>query len=270
MLTTDDILADPTARRLTLARDAAAALAASGWRVMHAAVHSGGTADVADDRTWSRGKLSARVRLIVRCDSRPERFVLSALDDDAPDRLPSYCLGDDDPAQRRALAGVADAALIERLHAAAYPREIALTEPAHLDALPARARAAAVRDAVIDEAFASIDAVRGDLLQHDLDVVRDDLDIDRDFAATVVLEGAHRCDLLYPMVVTDAELWSLPDKKRRDWMRLERSSLVGHQRQWIDIVEGGAFAAYADALTRHITAAYRKRRFAPADASSRS
>jgi hypothetical protein len=247
---------------LTLAHDAASALTANGWRVTLAAVHSGGTADVAADRAWSRGKLFARVRLIVRCDWQPQRrFVLSALDAPA-DRLPSYCLADDDPAQRRAIASVIDPALIAQLHAAAYPHSHAVTEAGRLDALPARARAAAARDAAIDEAFASVDAVRRDLLQHDLDVVRDDFDIDRQVAAGAVLDAARRLELLYPIVITDAELRSLPDQKRRDWIRLERSSLVGHQRQWVDIVEGRAFAAYAGALTRHITASYRKRRFA--------
>jgi len=255
---------------LTLAHDAASALAANGWRPTLAAVHSGGIADVAADRVWSRGRLSAHVRLVVRCDSRSQRLVLPSLDVPAADRLPSYCLADDDPAQRRALASVIDPALIERLHATAYPHAIALTEAAHIDALPARARAAAVRDAAIDEAFASIDAVRRDLLQHDLEVVRDDLDIDRDFAAGAMLDAACRLELLHPIVITDAELWSLPEKKRRDWIRLERSSLVGHERQWVDIVEGGAFAAYAEALTRHVTASYRKRRFASGAASSRS
>jgi hypothetical protein len=255
---------------LTLAHDAAAALSANGWRTTLAAVHSGGTADVAADRTWSRGKLSARVRLIVRCDSCPQRLLLPAVATRADDRLPSYCLADDDPAQRRALASIIDPALIGHLHAAAYPHAVALTDAARLDALPARARAAAVRGPAIDEAFASIDAVRRDLLQHDLDVLRDDLDIDRDFAAGAVLDAAHRLELLYAIVITDAELWSLPDKKRHDWIRLERSSLVGCERQWVDVVEGRAFAAYAEALTRHITASYRRRRFVTGAASSRS
>ena len=38
----NDLLIHPTARRPALARDAAAALAANGWRVTHAAAHSGG------------------------------------------------------------------------------------------------------------------------------------------------------------------------------------------------------------------------------------
>jgi hypothetical protein len=261
MQTVDDIL---------LARDAASALAGNGWRVTHAATHSGGTADLAADRTWSRGRLTARVRLIVRCDAREERFVFSSLAAErAADRLPFYSFGDDDPAQRRALAAVLDDG-IKQLHAAAYPREVALTEPARVDAPPARTLAAATRDAVLDEAFASIDAVRRDLFQHDLDIVRDDFDIDRDVAAQTAIDAAHRCDLLIPIVITNAELWSLPENKRRDWIRIERSSLVGHERQWIDVVEGAAFARYADALARHLTSAFRKRRFAPAGASSRS
>ena len=51
---------------LSLTRDAAATLAPLGWRVTQSAVHSGGTADVAADRAWSRDALSARVRLILR------------------------------------------------------------------------------------------------------------------------------------------------------------------------------------------------------------
>ena len=270
MAVIDDILAEPAARRLALARDAADALAASGWRMTYAAVHSGGTADLAAERTRTHNKLAARVRLIIHCDSRQQRFVLSSLDAPITDRLPFYSLGDDDPAQRRALAATLDPDLIAQIHAAAYPRAIALTERAQIDAPPARAHVAAISDQVLDEAFASADAVRRDLLQHDLDVIRDDADIDRDFAAHGAIDAAHRCELLYPIVITDAELRSIPDKKRHDWLRVERTSLVGHQRQWIDLVHGAAFAHYADALTRHISAAYRKRRFAPADASSRS
>ena len=289
MPTANDLLTHPTARRPALARDAAAALAANGWRITHAARYSGGTADVAADRSWSRGRLTARVRLVIRCDSRDQRLVFSSLED-STDRLPFYSFGDDDPAQRRALSRlfdgepspglrppspalrerVDDDTLISELHAAAYPRETALTEPARIDAPRARTRVAALADAVLDEAFASIDAVRRDLLQHDLDVIGDDLDIDRDFAAQAAIDAAHRCELIYPIVITDAELWALPRKQRRDWLRIERASLVGHERQWIDIVEATGFASYAEALTRHLSAAYRKRRFAPAGASSRS
>src|SRR5262245_4515222 len=118
MLTADDLLTEPAARRASLARDAASALAASGWRVPYAARHSGGTADLAAERTWSRGRLSARVRLIVRCDARDQRLVFSALEP-ATDRLPSYSLGDDDPQQRRKLSELFDDA---QLHAATYPR----------------------------------------------------------------------------------------------------------------------------------------------------
>ena len=264
MAIADDLLTEPAARRASLARDAAATLAAHGWRVTQAARHSAGTADVAAERAWSRGRLTARMLLVIRCDSRDERLVFSTLDD-AADRLPSYSLGDDDPAQRRALGKLFDDS---QLHAAAYPRERALTEPARIDAPRARTRAAAIADEALDEGFASIDAVRRDLLQHDLDVISDDMDIDRDMAMQSALDMAYRCALIYPIVITDAELWSLPDRRRHDWLRIERASVVGHERQWIDVVSD--LASYAETLTRSISAAYRKRRFAPEGASSRS
>src|SRR5947209_5641014 len=95
----DDILASPATRRLALARDAAAALTVLGWRATRSAVHSGGTADVAAERRWSRGKLTARVRLIIRCDAGSEQLVLSSVDTPAAaDPLPTYAFGDDDPA----------------------------------------------------------------------------------------------------------------------------------------------------------------------------
>jgi hypothetical protein len=202
MPTVDDLLTHPAARRPTLARDAATALAANGWRITHAARYFGGMADVAADRTWSRGRITARVRLVIRCDSRDQRLAFSSLGDWS-DGLPFYSLGDDDPAQRRALGKLFDDS---QLHAAAYPRQTALTEPARIDAPRAPARVAAIADAALDEAFASIDAVRHDLLQHDLDVIADDLDIDRDFAAQAAIDAAHRCELIYPIVITDAEL----------------------------------------------------------------
>jgi len=261
----EEILTHPTARRPHLAGETASALAALGWRVTYSAHHSAGTADLAAERSWSRGRLTARVRLIIRCDARDERLVFPSLEGDLFDRLPSYSLGDDDPAQRRALAKLLDDAA---LHAAAYPRDIAVTEPARIDALHARRRVAAIHDPALDEAFASIDAVRHDLLQHDLDVIADDLDIDRDVAVESAIDAAHLCELLVPIVITDAELWSLPERRRHPWLRAERTSVVGHGRQWIDVAQD--FASYAGALTRHVNAQYRKRRFAPAGASSRS
>jgi hypothetical protein len=252
----------PSADGLSLARDASAALASLGWRTARAAVHSGGTADVAAARTWSRGKLSARVRLVIRCDSRPERLLLSSLDDAvAGDRIPSYSFGDDDPAQRRTIGEIIPT---DRLHRAAYPRELAVTDRARLDALPPPARGTALRDAVLDEAFTSVDAIRRDLLQFDLDVVRDDLDIDRGAGAETAIQAALRCDLIYPIVITDADIHALPARTRRDWIRIERSALVGGERRWIDVVQAAAFSSYAGALTRHIESAYRRRRFAPA------
>src|SRR6266498_2536707 len=134
MLTADDLLTHPAARRLALARDAAAALTANGWRVKQAARHAAGTADIAAERSWSRGRLTARVRLVIRCDSREERLVFSALDD-AADRIPFYSLGDDDPQQRRMLAKLFDDA---QPHEAVYPREKALIAPAQLNAPRAR------------------------------------------------------------------------------------------------------------------------------------
>jgi hypothetical protein len=260
----NDILAHPAARRLALADHAARVLGAHGWRVTRAAAHSAGIADLAAARTWSRGRLAARVRLVIRCDSRDERLVFASLGD-AVDRIPFYSLGDDDPQQRRALAKLLDDALI---HAAAYPREKAITEPAQIDALRARTRVAAVADPVLDEAFASVAAVQRDLLQHDLDVISDDMDIDHDMAMHAAVDAAQRCELIYPIVITDAELWTLPAKRRHDWLRVERASVVGQQRQWIDVVS--AFDSFEEALTQHVNATYRKRRFAPADAFSRS
>src|SRR5881397_715856 len=109
----DDILTEPAARRLSVACDAATALAAEGWRVTPAATHSGGTADLAADRAWHRGRLSARVRLVIRCDSAAARLVFSSLPPAGiADRLPSYSFGEDDPPQRRALGAVFDDAVI--------------------------------------------------------------------------------------------------------------------------------------------------------------
>lgn len=267
----DDILIHPDARRLTLAHQTAAALEAHGWDVAQAVVHSAGTADVAAERIWSRSKLTARVRLIIRCHWRSDPLVFaSAPQRPGGDRPLSYSFGDDDPAQRRALAELLDAPLIARIHAAAYPREVSVVEPAHVDAPPAADRGTGVLDSSINMAIVAADAVHVDLLDHDLDVVRDDLDIDRDAGTRAALDAVYRCELLYPIVVTSAEIRSLPQQRRHDWLRIERSSLVGSERRWIDVVEAPAFASYADALTRHFNAAYRKRRFAPEGASSRS
>jgi hypothetical protein len=206
----------------------------------------------------------------VHCDATSERLLFPATDTTGGDPIPFYSLGDDDPAQRRALAAVASAEAIAQLHESAYPRDEARLRGARIDAMRARSRGAAISLPSLDDAFHAIDAVRSDLLAHDLDIVRDDLDLDRDSGVQTLLGGAMRCDLLYPIVITDATLWSLPDIRRHDWLRVERRSVVGHERRWVDIVNAEDFAPYAQALTRHLNAALRKGRFAPAGASSRS
>jgi len=255
----DDLLASP----------GAAALTAAGWRVMYAATHSAGVADLAAERRWSSGKLTARVRLVVHCDSS-DRLLFPAIYGGGADALPFYSLAEDEPRQRRALTLLAGPELVEQLQAKAYPRDVALIRRAHIDPLPARARAAAISAAAIDDAFLAVEAIRGDLLAHDLDIARDDLELDRDAAAQTMFEAAARCDLLHPIVITRAEIWTVPDRKRHPWLRAERCAIAGHERAWIDVVNAEAFESYAQALTRHISAAFRKRRFAPADASSRS
>src|SRR5947209_7207234 len=189
----DDLLASP----------GAAALTAAGWRVMYAATHSAGVADLAAERRWSSGKLTARVRLVVHCDSS-DRLRFPAIYGGGADALPFYSLAEDEPRQRRALTLLAGPELVEQLQAKAYPRDVALIRRAHIDPLPARARAAAISAAAIDDAFLAVEAIRGDLLAHDLDIARDDLELDRDAAAQTMFEAAHLAHPLHHFLEGDA------------------------------------------------------------------
>lgn len=255
-----------SARPLTLGGSVSSTLRRLQWVVSDHASFTGGTATVSAQRRYRRASLGASIRLAVFCDAAAADRELTIAETSARAVKPaSYALGDDDRTQRetigRALAPFVDsAAALAALHAAAYPHERALVEPCHVDAPPARDFASAIADLDVATAFAAIDAIRGDLLQFDLDVVVDDLSLldaaeeRAEHAATSLAFRAASCDLVHVVLVTAAAMPAA-------FVRLVRSSLVGHETRWIDVVQAEAAEQYFEKVTSHYDAQFRARKF---------
>src|SRR5882762_3636518 len=92
----DEILASDGARELIAAREVAATLRGRGWVVRE----GGGGVDVAAIATWGRGKLTARVHLLVRCVSGAGALLFSK-GQGGPVRPELFWIGEDDPRLRR-------------------------------------------------------------------------------------------------------------------------------------------------------------------------
>ena len=231
-------------RVISLIREARSVLTAAGWTVREGAVHSGGTVDLAAQRTWRRGELEATLHLLVILD--PQEGELEYLD--LPGKIPhapiTFSLGDDDPALHQLLGED----LAARVHAIAYPRAQSITAPAHVEAPPARTRAsfATVGESAA-RAFAALDGVREDLLDFALDMLADD-------GEDAIAPFIRRCDLLHAIVITDKTM-------RPKSLRLEQARVIGADYRWIDVVRSNAFAEYANALTRHYASRFARRRF---------
>jgi hypothetical protein len=281
------ILEQTADRSLTVSRAAAAAFRPLGWQVTEGAATAAGTIDVAAHRLWRRDRLTARVRLAILCDAASRELVFARTAAPfADDSLASYALGDDTPPQRetirRALEPYVDGgAAMRALHEAAYPRERSLVDAAHIAAPSARTHASGFRELdgatgferAAGVAFRAIDALRADLLQHDLDVIVDDLTLLDDggeraqHARNALAFHAQHAELLHAIVVTAAPLGVLANAERAadaPWLRLARVPAVGSDAQWIDIVQSDAVDRYAAQITRHYEARFARRRFAPA------
>lgn len=240
---------------ITRLRDTSALLRSAGWSVREGATHSLGAVDLAAQRTWTRGEFEAVLHLLIVIDESEGELSFSEERGKSEHAPLTFSLGDDDPAHRRALGKE----LFDQLHALAYPREQSITAAAHVDASPARTRASFFRSTGNSEAFtrafAALDGVHDDLLQHSMEMIADDLELlsEKDALASIA-PFARRCDLLHGIVITDQTM-ATPS------VRLERTRVVGAEYRWIDIVRSDAFPAFADALTRHYTGRFRKRRF---------
>jgi len=280
------LLDSPAARSLALGRSAATAFRALDWDAAEGVVSSAGGIDVAAERRWKSRSLQASVRLLIFSDGDPQRELLFAAAPVAASRLASYSLGDDILSQRetirKTLVPHADAgAALAILHAAAYPRERSAVHNAHVPPPPARAHASGFRqlggtngfEQIANAAFGALDTVRDELLRFDLEVVLDDLSL-LDHAAErtahagrMLADRSASCDLLHAIVVTEAPLSLLANAERlapAPWLRLERTTLIGGERRWIDVVQSEALAAYTTAVASHYAAQFKRRRFTAA------
>ena len=283
----DEIRDNPAARSLVSARHVAARLTSQGWHVREGAIHSAGVADAVAGRSWRRDELAARVQLVVRCHAGGQ-LLFSETERTTEDILASYCAGDDLPEQRRALAvllesrGLDANAILTALHREMYPSGGAPVASARIDAPPARVHATGFREpragfepftGLVDEAFASLDAIRNDLFARDCEVLEDDLetletdprgDTPAAHAAHALGELANTCELLHAVVVTDAQLSVLSGGNRVNpaiAVRLRRQHVVTSEHAWIDIVQAEAFDAWAETVTHYYERAFAKRKF---------
>jgi len=228
----DEILASDGARELIAAREVTATLRGRGWVVRE----GGGGMDVAAIATWSRGKLTARVHLLVRCLSTAGGALLFSEQQGSPVRPEIFWIGEDDPRLRRVVGS--------EIHRAAYPKERAVVMPALVDAPRVQSHAAnfrVVRGEVaafrgaLAELDAATDRLRDELLQGAME----------DDAVTV-----HDVDLIHRAIVTDASLWTIADANRVE----QRSAVrLTHGERWTDVVQSVDAIDYA--------AAFRRRRF---------
>jgi hypothetical protein len=285
------ILESQAARSLAFTRSVAATLQELEWQVTESAFYSRGAIDVAANRTWTGGPLTARLRLAVFCVATAgRRLLFSAQPPSGEDSLPGFRLGDDDPGRREAirqllvrhLEAEAVEEAIRELHVAAYPNGAARTQAAHVPALSARTCASGFREIddagraisggftlAVADAFACGDAIRDDLLRFELDVIGDDLEVEApqdriELATSTLVQAASSCELIHPVVVTDAPLSILGDAVKpteRPWLRLMRSSLVAAEHRWIDVVNEATFPRYASLMTKHYDAHYKRRTF---------
>ena len=283
------MLDDAPFRSLTTLRHAATTLAAAGWSVLEAAAFSAGAIDVLALRSWQRPPLRATLRLLIHGHASAGQLLFSATTAPASEgeSLPHFAIGEDDGGQRRALAellarhGVAAEPVLAALHAGAYARERAANQPARLDPRRLAIEASSFRGTgeagpsfreTIDAAFAAIEALRGDLLQHEIARLEDDLeamhgdgtDAMSEHAVATLTAAASDCDLLHSVVITDTPIALLTDGdalSRPDAIRLLRPSAVDARRQWLDVVSAASAEPYLEALTRHYDVGYRRRHF---------
>lgn len=224
--------------------------------------------DVSATRTWTTKRgITAHVTLLVECKSaRDGAQLLAQTKSDGGDPLYYEWLGDDDRRVRRAIGDkVEDRRLMERFHKLAYPRERALVTSVLVDAPKAPFRAAATREPngkesgpMWDATQKVFSAMRGTILTEnaetldqmlqDLDSVRDDL---KD-AEWVMRRAIDTVMLFHPIVSIESPLQLVDESgkmKTVPWCRLERGRVFGGHRDWIDVVNAGAFKSYAAETT---------------------
>jgi hypothetical protein len=232
-------------RVIALIREARTVLTAAGWSVREGPAHSGGTVDLAAQRTWRGGELEAVLHLLVTVDPQEGELEFLDIAGKIPHAPITFSLGDDDPALQHALGEE----LFAHVHALAYRREQSITAPVHVDAPPARTRASLAAGS-FTRAFDALDGVRDDLLTFALEMLADD-------GEPAIDPFIRRRDLLHAIVITGRTM-------RPKSIRLEQSRVIGADYRWIDVVRSNAFADYANSLTRHYASRFARRRFTAA------
>ncbi len=234
----DEIRNSPEGRALGLGRAVAGTFGQLGWITREGAAYASGLADVAATRSWERKNRETRVHVVVRCEFAG-RVLFSESSRATEDVIASHAAGDTIDFEKLAPAPPPPAAPPARIHASAFRAE----EPVR---------------SVINEAFASIDAILRELRAHDLDVVRDDISAGADEMETLAPLSRRR-DLVHAIVVTDAALSTLGETiKRHPWLRLHRARVIGADDRWIDVVSADSVEKYATAVTRHYASTKRR------------
>ena len=241
-----------------------------GWRATHGPYYNDPIEakprelDVTATRSWNTKRgITVNLVLLVECKSAAKAAQLFAEQSNRgiADPLYYHWLALDEDRSRNAIGRiVADAKLMSRFHAAAYPRERAIVTPLLVNAPKAKHRASASRQASGKEGGALWDATQKVFAAlYGTTVTEFDLalkQIEEDFrdapSLDVLAQAIQNLILFHPIVSIESPLVLVDESGKTsdvDWCRVERGRVFGVERQWVDVVNADAFEDYANLLT---------------------
>jgi hypothetical protein len=227
-------------RAIALARSVAGLLRAGGWRVQEGMRYTCGVLDLVADRDAARRLISIDAGGGEVAFSESEPFDAAPL---------AFRLGDDTPLQARALADAGLGAIVQKM---AYRRGKSVSTTKRKNVPRAASYASLFRATnpefarTIHNALHAIDAVYDDLLHSAIETLRDDLLLLSEEDARELLKPmVERVTSLHGIVITDATLWAIGDRRRSvKHVRLAQSAIGENDPRWIDIVHESAIAQF--------------------------
>jgi len=245
-----------------------------GWRATHGPYYNDPIEakprelDVSATKSWTTKRgIAVNLVLLVECKSAASAAQLFAEQSGrvAADPLYYHWLAIDEDRPRNAIGNiVANANVMSRFHAAAYPRERAIVTPLLVNAPKAKHRASASRQASGKEGGALWDATQkvfaalyGTIITEfelALKQIEEDLQAADSpaFAEKVLAQAIENLILFHPIVSIESPLVLVDESGKTtdvDWCRVERGRVFGVERQWVDVVNAEHFEAFASQLT---------------------
>jgi len=245
-----------------------------GWRATHGPYYNDPIEakprelDVSATKSWNAKRgITTNLVLLIECKSAATAAQLFAEQSSrvVADPLYYHWLAIDEDRPRNAIGNiVANANVMARFHAAAYPRERAIVMPLLVNAQKAKHRASASRQASGKEGGALWDATQkvfaalyGTIITEfelALKQIEEDLKASDSpaFAEKVLAQAIQNLILFHPIVSIESPLVLVDESGKTtdvEWCRIERARVFGVERQWIDIVNAEHFDSFASQLT---------------------